>query len=76
MIYKSIKRKLFRTRMSLQHTVQKILDINKKKKRLAHQKKIQRQKEALNEELKLLNKLAEQQARLVRRYEYVLSNRD
>ncbi len=70
---KSIKRRLLRARISLNQTLQKILDINRKRKRLSFTKDPSGTNEALSEELKVLNKLAEQQARLIRKYENSLA---
>ncbi|GJM34114.1 MAG: hypothetical protein DHS20C18_31150 [Saprospiraceae bacterium] len=73
MMTRSIKRRLLRARISLNQTIQRILDINRKRKNLSFTKDPIRKNEDLNEELKLLNKLAEQQAKLVRNYENSLA---
>lgn len=70
---KSIKRRLLRARISLNQTLQRILDINRKRKRLSFTEDPISTNEALSEELKVLNKLAEQQARLIRKYENSLA---
>ena len=77
MTSRSIKQKLMRAKISLSQTIQKILDINRKRKFLgAFRSARQEKEEALNEELRVLNKLAEQQALLVRRYENALDKRE
>jgi len=75
MIKRSLKRKLLRTRIKLNHTVDQILTINKNRKRLNYTPipKAQQEEQVLDEELKVLNKLAEQQAKLVKHYEMVLA---
>ncbi len=73
MMTKSIKRRLLRARISLNQTLQRILDINRKRKRLSFTKDPVQKNEDLNEELKVLNKLAEQQARLIQKYENSLA---
>lgn len=69
MMTRSIKRKLLRARISLNQTVHKILDINRRKKELRYANNTQQKERALKEELRVLNKIAEQQARLIRHYE-------
>lgn len=75
MIKRSLKRKLLRARIKLNQTVDQILTINKNRKRLNYTPIpiAEREEEALDEELKVLNKLAEQQARLVKHYETALT---
>ena len=73
MMTRAIKRKLVKAKITLNLTIQKILDINQSRKRFAY---LQRRTEAeknLSEELKLLNKIAAQQARLIQHYESTLS---
>lgn len=65
----SIKKKLLRTKYALSQTVQKILEINKKRKNLSFFKNSKKKEENLEQDLFLLNKIAERQARLVRKYE-------
>ena len=65
----SIKKKLLRTKYALSHTVQKILEINKKRKNLSFFLNKTKKEEALQDDLELLNKLADKQARLIERYE-------
>jgi hypothetical protein len=64
-----IKRKLLRTRILLNQTLQKILDINKKKKNLIYFENKSEVEENLQLELKVLNKIADQQFRLIKHYE-------
>lgn len=68
-----IKRKLLRTRISLEQTLKQILNINRKRKFL-HQLPASEVKQAeLNAELKVLNHLATNQAELVKRYERAIA---
>lgn len=69
----SMKRRLIRTRIALHQTIQKILDVNRSRKRLSFLDNPAQKEERLNEELRVLNKLAKQQALLVQHYESVLS---
>lgn len=73
MTKRSMKRKLVRARIALNQTIQKILEINRNRKRLSFYPDPGEQEEQFTEELKVLNKTAEQQAHLVRRYEMHLS---
>lgn len=66
---RSIKRKLSRARIALNTTIEKILDINRKRKMLQIAGDVTPLDEELNRELKLLNKIADRQAQLVRKYE-------
>ncbi len=70
---RSLKRRLLRARIALNNTVYTILNINKKRKNLQYKEDAQIEQNKLNEELKILNKLAAQQQTLVRRYEKELS---
>jgi len=73
MIKRTIKSRLDQAKITLSQTMGKILDINRKRKVLPHDPSIKKdQEQALSEELRLLNKLAEQQAVLIRRYETAL----
>lgn len=69
---RSIKRKLSRARIALNTTIEKILDINRKRKTLQLTKNAESKEEELNQELKLLNKIADRQAKLVRKYEQTM----
>lgn len=54
--------------------MESILDINRRRKTLPLDPSIKKdQEQALSEELKILNKLAEQQAVLIRKYEMALT---
>lgn len=72
MITKHLKRRLLRARIKLKQTIYQILEINKLRKQLAFFKDRREKEQALQEELRVLNKIAEQQAILVRRYEETL----
>ena len=71
----SMKKRLLKAKMTLQHTLQKILDINRHRKRLPHYEDPAQREETLSQELKVLNKIAAQQAKLIRYYESALENR-
>ena len=73
MMTKPIKRKLLKAKISLSQTIQKILEINRKRKVLSDLENPRHLEADLNQELRVLNKLAEHQAHLVKRYEYQLS---
>ncbi|MFT7119887.1 MAG: hypothetical protein ACJAZ9_000056 [Neolewinella sp.] len=68
---RNIKYRYLKTKIALGETVQAILDINKKRRFF---KQDQNRKEALNEELKVLNAVAENQAHSLRTYEYRMEN--
>lgn len=70
---RSIKRKLLRARIALNQTIAKILDINRKRKKLQLYEDLPKREVELSEELKLLNKIADRQAKLVQRYESSLA---
>jgi hypothetical protein len=70
---RSIKRKLFNAKSTLSQTIQRILDINQRRKRCLEKRS---REELMEEELKLLNKIAARQAQLIRYYEGALSNHD
>ena len=69
MMRRTIKRRLVKARIALHQTIQKILDINRKKKELPYHEDVETKDAALNVELKVLNKIAEQQAMMVKKYE-------
>lgn len=73
MIKRSLKHRLRRARTRLSHTVNQILAINKNRKRLSQVGRPKAPEENLEEELKVLNKIAEQQAQLVKHYETALA---
>lgn len=65
-------RKLRRAKRILDLTVKRMLDINKAQKKATKTHYELPEPENIREELKMLNKIANQQARLVRTYEHVL----
>ncbi len=69
MMKKMATERLEKARKALQATLSKILDINKKRKAMAQSKVSPSVKRELEAELRLLNKVAERQARLVELYE-------
>lgn len=68
-----IKRRLVKAKSALHQTVQKILDISRKKKSLPYEPDPASKEAVLGEELWLLNKLAKQQAQLIKRYETIVA---
>ena len=64
---RNIKYRYLKTKMALSETVQAILDINRKRRFF---KGDTGRREALNEELKVLNAVAENQALKLRTYEH------
>lgn len=64
---RNIKYRYLKTKMALNETIQAILDINKKRRFFDRD---ERRKKALNEELKVLNAVAENQALSLRTYEH------
>lgn len=71
-----MKIRLIKARIALNQTIQKILDVNRNRKRLSFTNDPIQREEVLNEELRVLNKVAQQQALLVEHYENVLSSPD
>lgn len=74
-----IKKKWLETKIALSDTIQNILDLNRKKKYLSFLKKKKvditvPKKDRFDEELKVLNKIAAQQAQMLRKYEAVLAD--
>ncbi|MCB0651574.1 MAG: hypothetical protein KDC85_09900 [Saprospiraceae bacterium] len=67
-----IKKKFLRTKYALSQTVHKILEINKKRKNLSFFKNSKKKEEILEQDLVLLNKIAEKQANLLRKYEQII----
>ena len=65
----SIKKKLLRTKYALSDTIQRILEINKKRKNLSFFLNKAKKEKALQSDLELLNKIADKQARLIEQYE-------
>ncbi|MBK7873211.1 MAG: hypothetical protein IPJ74_22350 [Saprospiraceae bacterium] len=68
-----MKRRLLRARITLNQTVQKILEINKKKKTLPYRIDARHEAQEISEELRVLNRIAEHQAKLIKHYETTLS---
>lgn len=68
-ILKNTKRKWLRARISLRETMYNILKINRERKKLPYSKNPEKKEARLNDELRILNKLADKQAKLVRLYE-------
>ncbi len=72
MMTKIVKRRLLRAKIMLRQTIQKILEINRIRKHLSFFSNAKEKAITLQEDLKVLNKIVEQQAVLVRRYEETL----
>lgn len=70
---RSIKRKLVRAKIALNTTIEKILDINRKRKMLQITDEADPKGDELSQELKLLNKIADRQANLVKKYERTMT---
>ncbi len=62
-----------KARSALSQTIQKILDISRKKKTIPFSENPEVKEAGISEELWLLNKLVKQQAQLVRHYETTLT---
>ena len=67
----SIIQRLFTANDALKATIQKILDLNRQLKTLRRSKE-ETADQAIKQELKLLNKVADHQAKIVQLYEYRL----
>jgi LAS superfamily LD-carboxypeptidase LdcB len=67
----SILQRLLNAQTALKTTIQKILDLNRQLKSLRKSKEAP-ENFAIKQELKLLNKVADQQAKIVRLYEVSL----
>ena len=70
---RSMKRKLLRARIALKQTIDRILDINRRRKHLTSLTDRYEYEAQLDEELKVLNSLATHQAKLVDKYETELA---
>lgn len=68
----SVIQRLFNAKDSLTATIQKILDLNRQLKSLRKSKEEVAGDQAIKQELKLLNKVADHQAKIVQLYEYRL----
>lgn len=66
---RSMKRRLIRARIKLNQTIQQILEINRSRKKLPFYRNATDLKSSMDERLKVLNKIAEQQAKLIKHYE-------
>ncbi len=73
---RSLKQRLLRTRIALKQTLNRILDINRKRKALSELVEFKEHSAKLEDELKVLNNLASSQANLVRKYENDLAVSD
>lgn len=67
----SMFQRLFNAKDALKATVSKILDLNRQLKALRKSKQVPEDQQ-IKQELKLLNKVADQQAKIVQLYEYQL----
>ena len=67
----SIITRLLTAKDSLKATIQKILDLNRQLKSLRKSEEVT-EDQAIKQELKLLNKVADHQAKIVQLYEYRL----
>lgn len=70
---RSIKLKLRKAKLTLNQTLQKILDINRLRKQLPNFDNAKQLQKQLKEELRILNKIVEHQAKLIRYYERTLA---
>jgi hypothetical protein len=70
---KNIKRAYLKTKMALNDTIQAILDINRKRRFFGEDAS---KKEALNEELKVLNAVAENYALRLRSFEVRINQQE
>lgn len=64
-----MKRRLIRARIKLNQTIQQILEINRNRQKLPYLQNADERKYSMEQKLKVLNKIAEHQAKLVRHYE-------
>lgn len=70
---KNIKRAYLKTKMALNDTIQAILDINRKRRFFGEDES---KKEALSEELKVLNAVAENHALRLRSFEVRMNRQE
>lgn len=73
---RAIKRKWLKAKLTLDESIHRILEINRRKKHLSFFPNNNQQEKDLNEELRLLNRIAEQQAHLLKHYELKLAKND
>ncbi len=71
---RSLLQRLLNAKSALNATIQKILDLNRKLKTHAKSKQAE-ENVAIRQELKLLNKMADQQAKIVEMYQIRLNKR-
>jgi hypothetical protein len=71
---RSLFQRLLNAKSALNATIEKILDLNRRLKSLSWGKKSP-ENTAIKQELKLLNKVADQQAKIVQMYEKRLNKR-
>jgi hypothetical protein len=76
MVTKSIKERLLRAKEILNEALHKLMEINRLKKQLPFLKDREKKEEELSVELKMLNKIVNQQAGLIRKYEDQLQDQD
>ena len=69
----NVRIKLSKAQKTLKQTLQTILEINRRRKRVPQTRALSPEEASRNEELKVLNKIAAQQARLIRHYENALN---
>lgn len=69
MTHKSLKQRLLRARYELTATLQQILNINRKRKQLNQYADLADESAKLEDELKVLNSLADTQVRVIQKYE-------
>lgn len=70
-----VKKRLLKAKFALTETVEKILAINQKRKRLRLLEDGEAKKRKLEMELEMLNDLAEQQAHILRKYETMIQRK-
>jgi len=70
-----VKKRLLKAKFALTETVEKILDINRKRKRLKLLEGGDTKERKLEMELEMLNDLAEQQAHILRKYETMIQRK-
>lgn len=64
-----MKRRLLRAKIKLNQTIQQILEINRKRQKLPYLQDAAERRSDMEQELKVLNKIAEHQAKLIKHYE-------
>lgn len=74
MMSRSVKRKLIRAKMSLNQTLQQILEINRNRRKLPYHPNASLAKSVMDERLRVLNRTAEHQAKMIQHYQDKLGN--